>query len=555
MSSTFMRRLVGWVCLGLLALVSVSLSVPAQAGHTVSLAGSHFEIDTNANLTVEHASPAIDWASVAESRKADKASGSGDDSFGQGSKEDTPVPSVVSGSIPPNKSDLKNFGVYLEDNANGRFLHLFWHRVQDPSGTTNMDFEFNKSSELSSNGVTPERSLGDLLLQYDLSNGGTNPQLFLSRWLPSGPGSACEASNSTPCWSDRVNLTSAGDATGSINTTAITAGNADGLGAISARTFGEATVDFDALTDDECAPFGSAYLKSRSSDSFTAAAKDFIAPLTLELDTCGSITVEKVSNGGAGSFDFTSDTLGDGTFTLTTTASGLAGADSETFVDLVPGTYDAAETVPSGWTLDNATCSDGSPVTAISLQATEDITCTFTNRGYAKVTVSKVDDDDPVNAVDGAVIRVYEDVSPFGGTGPDQNDIDAGVVASCTTSGGTCQTGSVLDSDKNYWVVEHSVPAGYFGADPQLINPTPGQNVAVTFVDPRKFKVVTYVCRVADGSLYESTIGLGADEKQSWSSATLPDELDEELLCGVTDGATFTPLPYDTYTGSVEIPQ
>ena len=55
-------------------------------------------------------------------------------------------------------------------------------------------------------------------------------------------------------------------------------------GCISARTFGEAQINFDALAgDDECVAFGCAYLKSRSSDSFTAAMKDFIAPLAAEL--------------------------------------------------------------------------------------------------------------------------------------------------------------------------------------------------------------------------------------------------------------------------------
>ena len=280
----------------ILALV-VTVQVAAFASHPeVSLPNSNFEIDTNANLKVDDAAPSIDWASVAETRKADKPTGATDDSFGQGSKEDTPVPSVVNGSIPPNKSDLLNFGVYLESNAAGKFLNVFWHRVQEPSGTTNMDFEFNKSSTLSANGVTPVRTAGDVLIQYDLSQGGTNPQLFLSRWVTSGASSQCEAANSTPCWSDRVNLTAQGDATGSINTTAIPAAESEGLGNVSARTFGEAQIDFNALTGGSgasCESFAGAYLKSRSSDSFTAAMKDFIAPEPLNLSNCGQVIIRK----------------------------------------------------------------------------------------------------------------------------------------------------------------------------------------------------------------------------------------------------------------------
>src|SRR5919109_388091 len=278
-------------------LMALGFAGTAVASHPeVSLPGSDFEIDVDANLRVDDPPPSIDWANVAETRRADKPSGPTDDSFGQGSKEDDPVPTVVDGSIPPNKSNLLNFGVYLETTASGeRFLNLFWHRVQEPQGTTNMDFEFNQSSTLSANGVTPVRTAGDLLIQYDLSQGGTNPQLFVSRWVTSGDASQCEASNSLPCWSTKVNLTAAGDAAGSINTSAIPANESDGLGAISARTFGEAQLNFDVLTGGgaRCESFGSAYLKSRSSDSFTSEVKDFIAPEALNLNQCANVIIRK----------------------------------------------------------------------------------------------------------------------------------------------------------------------------------------------------------------------------------------------------------------------
>src|SRR6266540_803167 len=239
-----------WVTLALMAAAMV-LVLPAAASHPeASLPGSNFEIDTNANLKVDDPAPSIDWASVTEIRKADLDSGSGDDSFGQGTKEDTAVPTVVDGSIPPNKSDLLNFGVYLEETGGDRFLHVFWHRVQEPQGTTNMDFEFNQSEAVSGNGVTPVRTSGDVLIQYDLTQGGTNPQLFLSRCIDGTEGATaanCQASNTLPCWNARVNLSSAGIATGSINTSPIPGAESDGLGNVSARTFGEASVDFDAI--------------------------------------------------------------------------------------------------------------------------------------------------------------------------------------------------------------------------------------------------------------------------------------------------------------------
>jgi hypothetical protein len=104
---------------GFAALVGATLVAgPALANHPeVSLPGSNFEIDLNANLKVDDAAPSIDWASVNEIRQPDAPSGADDDSFGQGAKEDTEVPTVVDGSIPPNKSDLLNFGLHLEEAA------------------------------------------------------------------------------------------------------------------------------------------------------------------------------------------------------------------------------------------------------------------------------------------------------------------------------------------------------------------------------------------------------------------------------------------------------
>ena len=372
----------------------------AFASHPeVSLPNSNFEIDTNANLKVDDAPPSIDWASVTETRKADKATGATDDSFGNGSKEDTPVPAVVDGSIPPNKSDLLNFGVYLETNAQGKFLNVFWHRVQEPSGTTNMDFEFNKSKTPSANGVTPVRSAGDVLIQYDLSQGGTNPQLFLSKWVTSGPSGQCEAANSTPCWSDRVNLTAQGDATGSINTTAIPAAQSDGLGNVSARTFGEAQIDFDALTGGSgasCESFAGAYLKSRSSDSFTAAMKDFIAPASLNLSNCGQVIIRKQTDPDKTvtdpdpTFGYTHNVNIEGTTDPTT--FNLQDDGVQTINDVLQGSYRLTEdaTLPAGWEFVNVDCSASSGVTVNTSaapqigftidSATDVVDCTYNNR-------------------------------------------------------------------------------------------------------------------------------------------------------------------------------
>lgn len=347
---------------------------------------------TDGNLVLD---AAPDWAGVSEIRQPDQATGSTDDSFGTGTKEDTAVPSVIDGSIPNNKSDLKNFGVYFEDGAQGRYLHLFWHRVQEPSGTTNMDFEFNQSQVLSTNGITPVRTAGDLLIQYDLSQGGVNPVLHLSRWLTAGPTSGCEASNKLPCWSDKTPLT--GDSVGSINTGSIAAAAADGLGAISPRTFGEATVDFDAIVPGAgCNAFAYAYLKSRSSDSFTAAVKDFIAPVNPGLNTCGAIKIHKTRDHYAANnhpsahanvqFTVTKGGVALPGSPFTTDASGnicITGVEQGAYVvtELVPTGYTASSVNPRNVTVSGAgTCSSGAAVANFHNTPRTDIGVTATSQ-------------------------------------------------------------------------------------------------------------------------------------------------------------------------------
>jgi hypothetical protein len=293
------RRAVALGAGALLLFSGLVAAGPALASHPeVSLAGSNFEIDTDANLKVDDAG-SLDWANVGEVRKQDSPSGQNDESFGNGTKEDTAVPSVVDGGVPPNKSDLKFFGVYQEGSGSAGFLNLFWSRVQDPSGTTNMDFEFNQSQTASGNGVTPVRTAGDLLIQYDLSNGGVNPTISISKWVTTGTKANCEAANNVPCWGPKTALGGV-DAAGSINTTAIPAADSDGLGSQDPRTFGEAQLRLSALfPPGSCFSFGSAYLKSRSADTFTSALKDFVPPAPVNITNCGSVKIIKTDDTGA----------------------------------------------------------------------------------------------------------------------------------------------------------------------------------------------------------------------------------------------------------------
>jgi hypothetical protein len=539
------------LAVALAAVAAVAFSIVAVASHPeVSLSGSNFEIDTDANLKVDDAAPSIDWANVTELRQADTASGSLDESFGNGAKEDTAVPSVVNGSIPPNKSDLKFFGVYQEGSTATGFLNLYWSRVQEPSGTTNMDFELNKKvcgddpapdADCSSNGLTPIRSTGDFLVQYDLSQGGTNPQLFVSRWVTSGATSQCNASNSLPCWGNKINLTDSGDATGSINTTAIASSDSDGLGAHSARTFGEAQLRLSAILGTSgCASIGSAYLKSRSSDSFSAALKDFVPPKAVNITNCGTVNITKTDDATP------ANALNGATFTLYTDNAPLGGSpphgaeDTATSITCTSGSDGKCSmtNVPFGqyWVVETTTPSGFNTaadqnVTISSANSTASVT--FVNvRQKGSIKFHKEDD----------VGNLMKDVKFTV-----KSKVGTAIDTSCTTDAtGECTVGNLPLA--TYTVDEDALtlPSGYSkdSTFPKDVSVTSdGQVVTVNATNPRTHRVIVIVCHEGTNSLYGVTVSGGTDKT---SISAVPSALDtkgvtEADLCGI-GGASFDGL-------------
>jgi hypothetical protein len=460
------------VVLGLL----LAYVIPASASHPeVSLPGSNFEIDTDANLKVDDPAPSQDWANVAEIRKADTTSGPTDESFGQGTKEDTAVPTVVDGSIPPNKSDLKFFGLYQEGGSTSGFLNLYWSRVQEPQGTTNMDFEFNQKRAAAGqgNGVTPLRTAGDLLVIYDLSQGGTRPVLSIREWT----GSA---------WGPATNLTASGKATGSINTSPIPTADADGLGAHSSRTFGEAQLDLSAIFDPNvCESFGSAYLKSRSSDSFTAALKDFVPPQAITLSNCGSVKITKKDDAGSAlagaeftlyeDNDPTGGTRGpEDTITTQTCTTGADGTCE--ILNVLQGQYWVVETKTPA---NHDTAADQH----LTVGANEQVSVTFINpRQPGSVKITKLDDATPPHPLAGAEFTLYEDNPPIGGSRGAEDTI---TTQTCTTGAdGTCEILDVVPGE--YWVVETVTPTGHDPAADQHVTVKANEQVSVTFVNVRQ---------------------------------------------------------------------
>ncbi len=420
----------------------------AASGTTQScsgpLAGSTFAGGDGNLATSPTAFGATDWQNVAGLNAGiDLASGSSDNAFGQGTKEDNPNVSVVSGSIPPNKSDLTRFYEASEFANGSNFLYLAWERTNS-LGSANMDFEINQAATpgLGTPGDhTIHRMAGDLLVTFDFNNGGGRPTLGLLTWVTSGNTNQCFSSNSLPCWGNHINLNST-DSIGAVN-------NLDAVSdpiapnaprSLGPLTFGEAAINLTAagvFPPGTCEALGSAFLKSRASASFGAEVKDFVAPVNVNISNCGTIVIHKVTENGDGTFGYTTTGgLTPSTFSLSNGGTRTYGPNT-----VLPGPYTVTEsTLPSGWTLKNLACTatgNGTSASTSLATATASITmapqglvdCTYTNHTNVTPTITTTLSDNTVSVGD----SVHDSATLTGATA------DAGGTVTYTVySNNTC---------------------------------------------------------------------------------------------------------------------
>ena len=216
-------------------------------------------------------------------------------------------------------------------------------------------------------------------------------------------------------------------------------------------------MDLDVIFDDtKCESFGSAYLKSRSSDSFTSALKDYIAPVPVNLTNCGTVIIRKQTNPeespNSTNFGFTKSFATDPSSANTFT---LQDDGVKTFNNVLLGSgYTVAETtVPAGWEFQGVDCSASTGVTPSSISAggtvtfaidaTSDILdCTYTNRAYG-------------------YLKLVKNTTGGNGTFAFTHTID-GLLGSLTTVSGTAEdTSNAIAPGSTYAVAEGTLPAGF----------------------------------------------------------------------------------------------
>jgi len=403
------------------------------------LSGSTFAGGDGNLLTNPTTFGTTDWQNVTGLHAGfDLPSGTGDNSFGQGTKEDNPNVTVVTGSIPPNKSDLTRFYEASEFSPVNQhnFVYLAWER-SNVLGSANIDFEINQKATSGFTGtttgpVTLNRTAGDLLVTFDFTNGGGKPTIGLQRWVtsattpvvPNFATNVCFSANSFPCWGDQVTLDGT-DSIGAVNnldavTDPLFPGSPNYINPLPALQFGETAIDLtkaNVFPSGTCKAFGSAFVKSRASASFTAEVKDFIAPIPVNITNCGSIEIIKHSDprGVNQVFSYTSNlpaeapgTVGnvpqggvacpgnisagvqaDGSFCLNDTGNSAGGDSAGNTVfnnALQAGTYSVTEGAdPSGFTFENLSCNGGTSSTSgktatINLAPGDQVVCTYINQ-------------------------------------------------------------------------------------------------------------------------------------------------------------------------------
>lgn len=198
-----------------------------------------------------------------------------------------------------------------------------------------------------------------------------------------------------------------------------------------------------------------------------------------------TITIVKEVTVGSTSqeFGFTGDL---GTFSLKHN-------ESKSFI-VAPGTFQVNETVPNGWTLDDADCDDAGssdPRTGVTVADGDDVTCTFSNsRDQGTIIVKKetVPDEDP-------------NTTEFGFTGPNGNTYN---LTDDGQNSFTLFTG-------NYSVAETTVPNGWKltssscsgdddGTDPSNIVLDKGETVTCTFTNTQLGTIIVEKQTTPDGS-------------------------------------------------------
>jgi hypothetical protein len=214
----------------------------------------------------------------------------GDDVFAGSSFAQNPNAWRWANASAANKTDISNGMYHIASDGIQKWVIMGGDREAN-TGTSYIDFEFYQgyltknsnnsftslSADSTSLAATNGRTVGDFVLSMEYTNGGEIATVHYYRWELSG-GNYRYVEYSIPSG------TSGPNAFGASNTTTIsTPLGAFGLSNYAPYLFVEAAVNVDAILSaiNPCAQINikTVFIKTKASDSYNAALKDFIAPI------------------------------------------------------------------------------------------------------------------------------------------------------------------------------------------------------------------------------------------------------------------------------------
>ena len=222
----------------------------------------------------------------------------------------------------------------------------------------------------------------------------------------------------------------------------------------------------------------------------------------------GRIIVDKVTDPSGDPASFTFDPSYGNSFTLTDLATPNDSGD------LKPGTYSVSESALAGWDPTGASCDDGSPVSAISLQPGEIVTCTFHNTKRATIIDKKV-------MVGGTSTFTFTG-DPSGSISTNNGTISEQVVPGQYTSTEAAKTGWDLTDVS----CDDSDSTGNVGNATATFQAGPGETVTCTFTNTKRGHIVIdkQTVPAGDSQLFTFTPSYNGGQTFQLADATTPND-------------------------------
>ncbi len=407
----------------------------------------------------------------------DLVSSTSDDGYGGGAKEtDTRTWSYELHKATP-KDDVEYAMAYAKFVGNSAFFYAGATRIVN-NGDTHIDFELNrKPFKTYSDGISkPNRTVGDVLVSLEFSNGGSDPIVTVYK---------VTAVTDYPTGQDTTFSTDLATAAAVHSATNFQDLPDEGIGAIPEFEFAETSIDLSALgISTGCPGISSGHIRTRAGgDLDSSQLKDDIQPFPIDLNNCATVNIVKDAvpnspqdfafSGSFGAFNLDDDS--DATL-----------PNKATFTDVVPGqAYSVTEGLTAGWKLTGLTCDAATKTIDLNGRTAtftpapnEVITCTYTNQPLGKIIVEKQ-------------------------TLPDGSGQSFEFDPSWSASNFNLKDGEQKDSGAlvpgTYGVSEVNLPAGWHltgvtcsdGSDPSSIDLGYNETVTCVFTNTQDGKIIT----------------------------------------------------------------